>query len=275
MRFFERGGCLLRRADECGLRVKSLMTLVSLDATQTLHRPWPLPRGPWAMFMRWHDLLLAHWPVPAAQLQALVPAPLEIDTWQGEAWLGIVPFRMTAVGPRCAPSLPGMAEFAEINLRTYVTLGGKPGVWFFSLDASSRSAVRAARWVLKLPYYHADLNLQADADGGIEYDCTRTHRGAPPAGFSAQYRPVGPVEQLLPGTLEHWFIERYCMYLAKGGGLWRLDIHHDPWPAQVAEAQITRNTLARPLGIELAPNPARLHFARRLDAFAWLPTRLT
>lgn len=248
---------------------------VSLAGTQTDHRPWPLPRGPWSLFMRWHDLLLAHWPVPAEQLQALLPAPLEIDTWQGEAWLGIVPFRMTAVGPRCSPSLPGVSAFAEINVRTYVTMNGKPGVWFFSLDASSRSAVRAARWVLNLPYYHADLNLQPAACGGIQYDCTRTHRGAPPAGFSALYRPVGAAEPLSSGTLEHWLIERYCMYLAKGGGLWRLDIHHDPWPAQVAEARIENNTLARPLGIDLAARPARLHFARRLDAFAWLPNRLT
>jgi uncharacterized protein YqjF (DUF2071 family) len=250
------------------------MTIGSLVETVTDHRPWPLPRGPWALFMRWHDLLLAHWPVPAAQLQALVPAPLEIDTWQGEAWLGVVPFRMTGFGPRCVPPLPGMSAFAEINVRTYVTVGGKPGVWFFSLDANSRPAVRAARWVLNLPYHNADVTLQTDACDGVQYDCMRTHRGAPPASFSAHYRPIAAVEQLMPGTLEHWLIERYCMYLAKAGGLWRLDIHHDPWPAQVAEIRIARNTLANPLGIDLGPSPPRLHFAKRLDAIAWLPTRV-
>lgn len=247
----------------------------SLACTCTDHRPWPLPRSPWAMFMRWHDLLFAHWPVAAEQLRPLVPQPLELDTWQGEAWLGVVPFRMTNVGPRLVPPIPGVSAFAELNVRTYVTAAGRPGIWFFSLDAASRLAVRAARWGLNLPYYDADFELQSHADGGIDYACTRTHRNAPAAEFAGHYMPTSDVDQLRPGTLQHWFIERYCMYLQLAGRLWRLDIHHNPWPVQAAEARIARNTMAWPLGIELPSAAPQLHFARRLDVFAWLPKCIT
>src|SRR5262245_20685303 len=116
--------------------------MMNLDAS---HRPWPLPQRPWAMGMHWHDLLFAHWPVKVESLRPLVPSELAIDTFDGQAWLGVVPFRMTAVRPRICPSLPGLSAFLELNVRTYVTAEGKPGVWFFSLDAASRLAVRAAR----------------------------------------------------------------------------------------------------------------------------------
>src|SRR5437867_2588447 len=101
----------------------------------TGHRPWPLPREPWVMAQTWHDLLFAHWPVPAVALRPVIPAFLDVDTFEGEAWIGVVPFRMSGVHPRFVPSLPGLSAFPELNVRTYVTDGERPGVWFFSLDA--------------------------------------------------------------------------------------------------------------------------------------------
>jgi uncharacterized protein len=118
----------------------------------TDHRPWPLPEQRWAMAMRWYDLLFAHWPVKPDVLQPLVPGGLRLDTFDGWAWLGVVPFRMEGVRPRYVPERPFAFAFPELNVRTYVTAAGRSGVWFFSLDATSRLAVRAARWWYGLPY---------------------------------------------------------------------------------------------------------------------------
>ena len=104
---------------------------------QTAHRPWPMPTSPWVMTQTWHDLLFAHWPVDGVRLRALVPAEFPLDLYDGQAWLGIVPFRMANVGPRGVPSLPGVSAFPELNVRTYVRVADRPGVYFFSLDAAS------------------------------------------------------------------------------------------------------------------------------------------
>ncbi len=249
--------------------------MVSLDDTQTDHRPWPLPSAPWVGFMRWHDLLFAHWPVSVKELRPLIPAALKVDTWHNQAWLGIVPFRMTDVGPRLTPALPGLSAFPEINVRTYVTIDGKPGVWFFSLDATEAFAVRAARWTIELPYYDAEITCRRDKDDWINYQSYRIHREESLAAFSARYRPTDPVHEPEAGTLEHWLVERYCLYSAtSSGNLWRLEIHHNPWPLQAAEAEITVNTMAKPLGIALAEGPTKLHFAERQDVFAWLPEKI-
>ena len=151
-------------------------------------RPWLPPARPWALAMQWHDLLFMHWPLRPAMLRPLIPPPLQLDTFDGDAWIGVIPFHMTGVRPHGVPALPWASAFAELNVRTYVTLGGKPGVWFFSLDAASPFAVRAARLAFHLPYYDARMaSIRGDA---VRYTCTRTHYGAPPADFAARYRPA-------------------------------------------------------------------------------------
>lgn len=239
------------------------------------HRPWPLPSAPWVMFMQWRDLLFAHWPVPAEQLRPLIPSALSIDTWNGQAWIGIVPFHMTDVGPRALPPVPGISAFPEINVRSYVTFGGKPGVWFFSLDARQKLAVRAARWGLHLPYFDAEITVGQGTDGKVAYRSHRTEGKSPPAEFVASYWPSGPVFHPHAGTLEYWLIERYCLYSASPAGkIRRLEIHHDPWSLQVAEAEIPHNTMTRPLGVDLPADPPKLHYSKRQDAFAWLPAKI-
>lgn len=242
------------------------------------HRPWPLPRSAWVLRMTWEDLLFAHWPVPAAALRPLVPKALEIDSFDGSAWLGIVPFRMTGVRLRGLPRVPGTSAFLELNVRTYVTAEGKPGVWFFSLDAASRMAVRGARAWFHLPYF--DARMESGRTGAeIAHSSRRTHRGAPPAEFAARYRPTSDAYRSARGSLEHFLTERYCLYagnsrVAKTDPkecLWRGEIHHQPWPLQSAEAEILRNTMADPLGLRLSDIPPLLHFARRLDVVAWWP----
>jgi uncharacterized protein YqjF (DUF2071 family) len=246
-----------------------------LDRAGTAHRPWPLPRGPWLMAQSWHDLLFAHWPVPVEVMRPLVPASLPLDTWEGRAWLGIVPFRMTGVRLRAVPPLPRLSAFLEVNVRTYVTLGGKPGVYFFSLDAENPLAVRAARQLFSLPYFDAEMGLEDDA-GAIAYRSRRTHRGAPPAALAASYRPAGEPFRAAAGSLDAWLTERYCLYSAgPRGQVRRLEIHHQPWPLQPAQAEIPRNTLAAAAGLELPASPPLLHFARRLDVVFWPPRKVS
>lgn len=239
------------------------------------HRPWPLPDRPWVMAMEWHDLLFIHWPVKPAVLEPFIPPGLSLQTWEDYAWLGVVPFMMRGVRPRFTPAVPGMAAFAELNVRTYVTHGDRPGVWFFSLDAANPLAVRGARYGFHLPYFDARMTC-APAGAQVHYQSTRRHRGARPASFAADYRPTGPVYQSTPGSLEHWLTERYCLYAAnQHGKLWRGEIHHPPWPLQPAEANLHSNHMADQIGLMLPRAPTLLHFARRIVVAAWAPEAIT
>ena len=238
------------------------------------HRPWPLPAGPWVMAQTWHDLLFAHWPVAVEQLRVLIPDRLEIDIFEGQAWLAVVPFRMDGVRLRGTPALPGLSAFPELNVRTYVTYGGMAGVWFFSLDAGNPLAVTIARAWFHLPYFRARMSC-AERDGWIEYASERTHSGFPAAALTGRYRPVGPAFSPRPGTLEYFLTERYCLYASDGQRqLIRGEIHHLPWPLQLAEAEFERNSMAESLDFALA-FPPLLHFAKRQNVVVWAPHRLT
>ncbi|MEM9021930.1 MAG: DUF2071 domain-containing protein [Planctomycetota bacterium] len=257
------------------------------------HRPFPIPSRPWAMAMRWQDLLFMHWPVPPEALREVVPGDFDLDEYDGACWVGVVPFYMTRVRPRFCPAVPGwlgepsVSRFAELNVRTYVTRDGMPGVYFFSLDAASRLAVRGARfrglWKLPgfgLPYFDAAMRCEVDPDprGWTTYQSRRTHYGAPPASFSARYRPrrmIDPVPAA-PGTLEHFLTERYCLYsVARRGRPVRGHIHHEPWPLRPAHCEIEACEMTAGLGFELPTHDAPLlHYAKQLDVVAWLPERI-
>jgi uncharacterized protein YqjF (DUF2071 family) len=237
------------------------------------HRPWPLPAGPWIMAQSWHDLLFAHWPVEAAALRQLIPPRLQIDTFDGQAWLAVVPFRMTGVRLRGTPSLPWLSAFPELNVRTYVTSGGKPGVWFFSLDAANSLAVAIARAWFDLPYFRARMSC-AEREGWIHYQSERIHRQAPAAVLEGRHRPIGDAFSPQPGTLEHFLTERYCLYTTDARSqIICAEIHHQPWPLQPAEAEFARNSMTESLGIALTRHPL-LHFARRQDVLVWPPRKI-
>lgn len=233
------------------------------------HRPYPLPERPWVMTMSWLELLFAHWSLPPEALRPLIPPSLTLDTYEGRAWVGVVPFRMEQVGPPGLNWLPGVSAFPELNVRTYVVHEGKPGVWFFSLDAASKLAVRAARLGFHLPYFDAQMRCEA-REGWVEYESERTHAGAGPGRFEGRYRPVGEVFHSAPGTLERWLTERYCLYAVDGAGRPRRgEIHHAPWPLQRAELTLTTCTVAEAWGISLRGAPETLHYVERLDVLAW------
>ena len=243
----------------------------------TAHRPWPPPRGPWVIKMHWHELLFMHWPVPAKLLRPHVPRTLDIDTFDGSAWLGVVPFRMTGVRPRLIPPVPGLSAFPELNVRTCVVPAGaerneKPGVWFFSLDATSALAVRTARLLFALPYY--DARIACDVNGSVNtptVTCSarRTHKNAPAAELDVEYRPTGKVYHAEPGTLDYFLTERYCLYALKRDRLYRCEIAHAPWPLQPAKATTRRNTMTRPLDFELPAEQPLLHYADYQEVVAW------
>ena len=225
------------------------------------------------MAQSWHDLLFAHWPVDAAVLRPLLPQRLQVDTFEGAAWLAVVPFRMTGVRLRGTPAVPWLAAFPELNVRTYVTHGDKPGVWFFSLDAGNPVAVAIARAWFHLPYFRARMSC-AEWKGWIHYHSERTHHRAPAAELAGRYRPVGDVFSPQRGTLEYFLTERYCLYMAdRHGHIIRGEIHHPPWRLQRAEAELGRNTMTESLGIAPSSQPL-LHFARRQDVMVWPPEKI-
>ena len=252
------GAVLCAGASDC-----STMALRMIE--QTEHRPWPLPETPWLLFMRWHDLLFAHWPVRVDSIRRLIPEIIEIDTFDGTAWIGVVPFHMTGVRPRYVP-VP--LAFPELNVRTYVKYRGKAGVWFFSLDAASWLSVRAARW-LGLPYYDARMSVEVHNDS-VRYESARTHENAPAAEFSGGYAPTSAVYGSTPGTLDHWLTERYALYGAlQPERVVFGEIHHPQWPLQRAEADVRVNSMTEALGIRLPDTKPICHFARLQEVVAW------
>ena len=217
------------------------------------------------MAQTWHDLLFVHWPISPEVLRPLVPPELPLDTFDGRCWVAVAPFHMSGIRSRGLPPIPGASRFPELNVRTYVSLDGKPGVFFFSLDAASSLAVWAARTFYRLPYFHAAMSVKV-VDDTIDYVSRRTQGNAE---LRARYRPIAPVQLRAKGTLEHWLTERYCLYTIGSGRVYRAEIHHQPWPLQDAAAEFEINTMATAAGILLPQDAPLLHFSQRLEVLIW------
>jgi uncharacterized protein YqjF (DUF2071 family) len=234
---------------------------------QTRHRPWPVPSGSWLMAQTWVDLLFAHWAVDAGALRSAVPPQLEIDQFDNQAWIAVTPFEVRHLRLRPTFPVPLISSFPEINVRTYVTYRGRPGIYFFSLDAASGLAVAAARKFYRLPYFRADMAIRRDREY-LSYRSTRTDEGGPAAAFHGRYRPAGRVDPP-PGSLERWLTERYCLYtLDEQERVLRGEIHHPQWRLCCGEAEIENNTMAAETGVELQGAPL-LHYSARQDVVFW------
>jgi uncharacterized protein len=232
------------------------------------HRPWPLPDRPWFMGQTWSDLLFAHWPVDPEVLATVVPPQLPIDSFDGSAWVSVSPFWVSGLRLRGTPPAPPVSRFPELNVRTYVTIGGRPGIFFLSLDAARRAAVIAARRVYRLPYFHARMRRTARGDD-VEFRSERTSEDGPDAAFGARYLPLGEAKTASPGSLEYFLTERYCLYtLDEHQHVLRGEIHHPPWRLRAAHAALPVNTMADPYGIDLVGEPT-LHFSHRQDVALW------
>jgi uncharacterized protein YqjF (DUF2071 family) len=251
------------------------------------------------MAMTWRHLLFAHWPIDADVLRPLIPDRLDIDTFDGSAWIALVPFTMTGIRARCTPALPWFGAFHELNVRTYVTDpaaddAGRPGVWFLSLDAANPVAVEIARRIFRLNYLHARMSLTTRPEPGpgdrppaaFDYTSRRTDRRGRPGSLDVTYAPLEELRPCEEG-LERWLIERYCLYSgwtpsnsqgdngrADGGScgaVFRAEINHAPWRVSPAWWEVRDNTMLDQF--QLAGEPL-LHYAERIDTVAWLPERL-
>lgn len=242
----------------------------------TEHRPWPLPRSPWVMTQRWNDLLFAHWPLPAADLTPLLPEGLTVDTFDGSAWVGVVPFWMDQVRFRGMPRIPGANRFPELNLRTYVRdrHTNQAGVYFFSLDAANPFAVTAARVFFHLPYYWSHMKIDPGEGQEICYSSERL-LSRPRAEFRARYRSLG--QPCNKGGIETFLTERYALFTSRQEELVRVNIHHLPWPLEMAEAEFEINDLPQAHGIRLPDTKPLLQYSRELVVYVWaaepLPAR--
>jgi uncharacterized protein YqjF (DUF2071 family) len=238
---------------------------------ETAHRPWPLPASPWAMRQSWIDLLFAHWRVDTEQLRAAVPRPLELDLFEGEAWVGVVPFAIRDLGVRSLPGVPTATDFLELNVRTYVRYRGLAGVFFFTLEASSLLAVAAARIGFGLPYHDALMSVSGDGEW-IDYSSRRTYSQGNSYAFRGRYRPIGPPAPAVSGTREHFLTERYALFTVSGtGSVTRVDIHHAPWPLQPAEASIMTNSIFTTSGVLQPNDPPLLHYSAVQHVINWAP----
>jgi uncharacterized protein len=223
-----------------------------------------LPEREWIQAQTWNQLLFAHWRIPEEELREQVPAQLPIDTFDGSAWVGITPFYLTGLRVRGLLPVPVLSSFLELNVRTYVTLDGKAGIYFFSLDAASSVAVEAARRLYRLPYFRARMSA---GRLGEEVSYTSTRSEDRPATFRGRYRPTGSPGPPAAGSLEHFLTERYCLFTMHEARPHWAQIHHPPWPLQTAEAEIAENTMPPP-GIELRGEPL-LHYSERQDVVIW------
>ncbi len=224
------------------------------------------------MRQRWSNLLFAHWPVAPELLRPYLPARLELDLFEGQAWLGVVPFTMSHIRPLGLPAVPGLSALHELNVRTYARLDGVPGVWFLSLDATQPLGVWAARTLFHLPYLHARMHL-TETDGRFRAVAERTHRGAAPATFAATWTPGAALPRARAGTLPHFLTERYHLYTAgpdvqahrHGPNLWRGHLWHEPWQLREATLQEWDSTLLESHGLPTPPGPPLLYAAEPLD----------
>jgi len=230
------------------------------------------------MRKRWNDLLFAHWPIPANTLSPLLPEGIQIDTFQGSAWLGVAPSWTERIKLRGLPSILGVGGYPSLSLRTYVCdqHTGTTGIFVLSEDASNLIAVASARFFRHLPSHWADMRLDQKSEREF-FVYSRRLFSAEPVIFMARYRGLGPTRKLAEnryGTLEYFLTERHCMFTSnRAGQLFRANIHYITWPLEDAEAVIECNDLATALGIKLPEQKPVLHYARQLAVYIW-PTEL-
>jgi uncharacterized protein YqjF (DUF2071 family) len=226
------------------------------------------PSGQPLMHQNWGKLLFIHWPIEEKLLRPLIPSALEIDTFDGSAWIAIAPFTMWDIRafPPFLPAFPGLSAMHELNVRTYVHFDRVPGVWFFSLDCNSAVAVLGARTFFHLPYYNADIELNQKEDV-IDYALSRTDD--PPAEFSASWRTGETLPNAHPGSLQFFLTERYCLYSEHSAKIHRSRIYHEPWPLQKAPLVSFESSMIESHGLPTPKCDPLLHYAEELSVEIW------
>jgi uncharacterized protein YqjF (DUF2071 family) len=224
------------------------------------------PGGSPLMYQSWGKLLFLHWPVAPEALRPVIPPGLAIDTYEGRAWVALAPFTLWGLRPRFVPPLPGVSRFHELNVRTYVHANGVPGVWFFSLDAARRLPVLGARAFFFLPYFKARMSLRQEGDT-ITYESVRTD--APAAAFRAAWTFGTARPRAVPGSLDFFLVERYCLYAERRGRLYRSRIFHQPWPLRDARLHSLESTMMEAAGFAQPAGAPLLHGGGPVDVEVW------
>jgi uncharacterized protein YqjF (DUF2071 family) len=238
-----------------------------IDRLAPRQRPSGLP----VLHQRWHGLVFLHWAFAPEILRTLVPAGLELDCFDGRAWVGITPFSVTGMRPSFLPPLPAVSRADEINVRLYVHRDGVPGIWFPSLEITSRLAVLAARLAYRLPYFHARMRVDRDGDS-VSFRSERS--GRPRAALDAEWRVGQPRESAAPGSLEFFLIERYVLYSGDRTTLLRARIHHQPWPLREVTVLRFASTLLEACGVPSPSTPMLAHAqGEPFDVEVWPPER--
>ncbi|MFC6865379.1 YqjF family protein [Halomicroarcula sp. GCM10025817] len=221
--------------------------------------------------MRWRDVGFLHWPVDPSVVAETLPDPLTVDTYDGDAYLGVVPFRMADIRPRGSPV---GRSFGELNLRTYVRAGGTPGVYFYNLDADDALSVRLARRLFMLPYYSASMRVES-RDGRVRFQSERPGTNGPTARFDVTYEGDGAPSTPDTHSLEQFLVERYRFYAsAENGQVYYADINHEPWPLEGGTADVRRNELFDVNGFEYPDGDPLVHYSEGIDVSAGVLHRL-
>ena len=226
------------------------------------------PDGQPLMHQVWGKLLFMHWRIGENLLRPLIPAELDIDTFDGSAWIAVTPFTMWDIRafPPFVPPVPGFSSMHELNVRTYVHLDRVPGVWFFSLDCNSAAAVLAARALYSLPYYNAEIEIEQQ---GTRIDYSLARKEDPPAELRASWKIGETLPYSHPGSLEFFLTERYCLYSERDGKLYRARIYHQPWPLKRAGLTSLSSTMIQSLGLPAPEEEPLLHYAEEISVDIW------
>ena len=194
-----------------------------------------VPPQPAVMYQKWEQLLFLHWGFEPAEIQKTLPTGLTADTFDGEAWVGIVPFLMRGIRPRFLPAVSKISNFLELNLRTYVhDAQGRPGVWFYSLECNQPLAVQIARSLFHLPYQHARMNTAIQPSGMRKY---ASQRKKDEVVSKFHYQIADDSHEATPGGLEFHLAERYLLFSKSPNGLRMGRVHHQPYPLAPASLQ--------------------------------------
>ncbi|MCJ7842651.1 DUF2071 domain-containing protein [Lederbergia sp. NSJ-179] len=234
---------------------------------ETNQRPFPLPESRWLMTQTWNHLLFCHWPIDEKVIQPLIPPEFELDKFAGKAWLGVIPFQVTDMRIRGLPKPPYLHTYLELNIRTYVTYKGTPGIYFLALDADKWSAVWGGKIGALLPYRKANMEMQ-ERKNRIHFQSKPLDPSQKERTLSIQYQPISESYSPTTDSLEYWLFERYCFFILFKNRVFRGDIHHNHWKVSQAVAKIDQ-----PFFFTLFQNrhdAPLFHYTRKKQAFMWM-----
>lgn len=226
----------------------------------------------WIMKQTWKHVLFLHWPLHAESLRPFIPKELEIDTYDGQAWLGMIVFEMGGIYPRGLSRLPLTPPFSEINVRTYVTYKGEPGIYFLSIDVNNWASLNIAKRWYHLPYRPSEVSIQKEG-ASLHFEGIRKKE---PLYVKGSYTPLKESFFSRAGRLDYWFTERYRLYSSDSfSNLYTASIDHPPWALQNTEVTIDKNTLFSPFGFHLGADAPIAHYSYGVQTNFWNIKKLT